>query len=100
MTKKKSRPEEQTPKALKVEVPLSFKRRLQDKTPELQRAVLECVDRLSQNSRHQSLRTHRVQGQKGVFEAYVDKANRVTFCYGDDRIVLLRHCNHMILRQS
>jgi hypothetical protein len=48
------------------------------------------------------LQTHELQSCKGVFEAYVDKANRITFHYerreGQRYIVLRKHCNHDILR--
>jgi hypothetical protein len=40
-----------------------------------------------------------VQGVPGVFEAYVDMANRLTFEYGDDCIILRNHCNHDILKR-
>jgi len=67
----------------------------------MQARIVECVHRLGENSRHPSLQTHPVQGHKGVFEAYVDKKNRVTFEYarkdGARRIVLRRHCNHAML---
>ena len=71
-----------------VEVPDSFKRELDKKEP-----------RLAENTRHPGLRTHPMQGHKGVFEAYVDRKNRVTFHYAEGRIVLRRHCNHDILKR-
>ena len=37
-------------------------------------------------------------GHEGVFEAYVDKKNRVTFHYAEGRIVMRKHCNHNILK--
>jgi hypothetical protein len=37
-------------------------------------------------------------GSAGVFEAYVDKKNRVTFHYEQGAIVLRKHCNHDILK--
>ena len=41
-----------------------------------------------------------MQGHRGVWEAYVDRANRVTFHYADDgTIVLRKNCNHDILRR-
>jgi hypothetical protein len=58
---------------------------------------MECIFRLAENPRHQSLQTHPVRGSRGVFEAYVDKSNRLTFEYGDDCIVLRNHCNHDIV---
>lgn len=80
-----------------VEVPESFKESLDDKEPKLAAAIVECAVRLGENTRHPSLQTHPVRGHKGVFEAYVDKKNRVTFHYGEGRIVLRKHCNHDIL---
>jgi hypothetical protein len=80
-------------------IPPDFKRELGRKPPALQAAILECVQRLGENTRHPSLRTHRVQGQRGVFEAYVDRANRVTFHYEGPTVVMRRHCNHDILRR-
>lgn len=90
-----------------LEIPASFKRRLDKKgkrAPALQAAVLECVVRLGQNPRHPGLHTHKVEGRKGVFESYVDDANRVTWQWGGrgkkDCIVLLNHCNHDIVGKT
>lgn len=47
-----------------------------------------------QNTRHPGLQTHKVKGHPGVFEAYVNMANRVTFHYEGDKIVLRNNCNH------
>lgn len=80
-------------------IPATFKRRLDKKPPALQAAIIECYTRLSENTRHPGLRTHRVQGVPGVFEAYIDKANRLTFHYDAGRIVLRNHCNHEILKR-
>ena len=66
----------------------------------LRAAIVECIKRLAENTRHPSLRTHRVQGSPGVFEAYVDRANRLTFHYEGDVIVLRNHCNHDIVDRS
>lgn len=82
-----------------VRVPDSFKKALQKKPAALAGAITECVVRLGENTRHPSLQTHPVRGRPGVFEAYVDRANRVTFEYGDNEIVLRKHCNHDILKR-
>jgi hypothetical protein len=66
----------------------------------LQGAILECVQRLGENPRHPSLKTHRVRGVPGVFEAYVDRANRVTFEWDGPAIRLRNNCNHDILSRS
>ena len=85
-----------------LEIPPKFKKGLKSKPPNLQDAITECVERLGENPRYPSLRTHELQSCKGVFEAYVDKANRITFHYerrqGQRHIVLRKHCSHDILR--
>jgi hypothetical protein len=79
----------------------AFKRELARKPVDMQAAILECVNRLGENPRHPGLHTHRVQGTRGqVFEAYVDRANRVTFHWEGPDIVLRKHCNHDILRRA
>lgn len=82
-----------------VEIPDAFKKALDEKEPKLAGAIVECVTRLAENTRHPSLRTHPMQGHRGVFEAYVDRKNRVTFHYAEGRIVMRRHCNHDILKR-
>ena len=90
--------------AIPLAIPPAFRRTLRSKPLDMQGAVLRCVQLLGSNSRHPSLNTHRVQGTKGVYEAYVDAGNRVTFHYeraeGGRHIVLRRHCNHDILKQN
>jgi hypothetical protein len=41
-----------------------------------------------------------VGGTRGVWEAYVDSANRVTFHWEGDTIVLRNNCRHEIVTQS
>lgn len=78
---------------------MKFKKRLEKKPKALQAAIFKTITRLAENPRHPSLQTHPVQGVPGVFEAYVDMANRLTFEYGDGCIVLRNHCNHDILKR-
>lgn len=62
-------------------------------------AIVETAVRLGENVRHPGLHTHRVRGTEGVYEAYVDRGNRVTFHYDEQgRIVLREHCSHDILK--
>jgi len=58
------------------------------------------MQRLEENPRHPSLQTHPVRGTRGVFEAYIDDGNRITFHYGKGHIVLRTHCNHDILKRN
>lgn len=82
-------------------IPPSFKRRLDKKTPEQVGPIVECIKRLTENPRHPGLHTHRVRSAgPGVFEAYVDTANRVTFHWQGADIVLRNHCNHDVLKKS
>ncbi len=78
-----------------------FRKRLARKSPEIAGAILECIARLADNPRHPGLQTHRVGGSPGVWEAYVDRGNRVTFHYDDNGDIVMRnHCNHDVLRRS
>lgn len=80
-------------------IPRKFKKILNKKPPHMQAAIIECIARLAENPRHPSLQTHAVHGVRGggVFEAYVDGANRLTFHYADGKIVLRNNCNHSII---
>jgi mRNA-degrading endonuclease YafQ of YafQ-DinJ toxin-antitoxin module len=82
-----------------IDVPPSFKRTAQKKPPALRAAIARCVELLADNPRHPGLQTHRLQGSPGVWEAYIDQANRVTFHYDGQVIVLRKNCNHDILRR-
>ena len=61
-------------------------------------SIDRCIALLSVNPRHPGLHTHRVQGRRDVWEAYVDQANRVTFQYGADSIILRNNCSHDMLK--
>lgn len=63
----------------KYVVPPRFRKHLDKKPPKLAAAIARCVFRITENPHHPGLQTHRVKGTKGVWEAYVDRANRVTF---------------------
>ena len=83
-----------------IEIPPSFKKTAKAKQPRLQAAIARCVRLLGDDPRHPGLQTHQIQGCRGVWEAYVDKANRVTFHYAaDGTIVLRKNCNHDILKR-
>jgi hypothetical protein len=84
-----------------LDIPPKFKKVLEKKETTLVGTILKCVAQLGEDPRHPSLQTHRVQGTKDpkVFEAYVDKKNRVTFHWDGDTIVLRNNCNHDILKR-
>jgi hypothetical protein len=83
-----------------VIIPKSFKKRLGKKTPEMQGAILKTIDKLAVNPRSPGLHTHKLPSHgKGVFDAYVDGSNRVTWRWEDSAIMLLNHCNHSIVNK-
>jgi hypothetical protein len=83
-----------------LEIPPTFKKLVDSKPPQLAGAILKCVRLLGENPRHPGLQTHPIRGVKPkVFEAYVDRANRVTFKYKEGKIVLLNNCNHDIINR-
>ena len=78
-----------------------FKRRMRHKPSSMQAAIARTIKLLADDPRHPGLRAHRVQGTGGVWEAYVDESNRVTFQYGPDGEILMRnHCSHDIISRS
>ena len=56
--------------------------------------MLTCVRKLVANPRLPGLRTHAVQGKKGVFEARIDRSLRLTFLWDGPVIVLRNNCKH------
>ena len=66
----------------------------------MQAAIIETIKRLADDPRHAGLRVHRVRGTDGVWEAYIDGSNRLTFHYDGDAIVLRNHCSHDIVGRS
>jgi hypothetical protein len=81
-------------------IPGKFKKVLNRKPPQLQARIVKCIKLLGDNPRHPSLHTHPVRGVPGVFEAYADMANRVTFEWSGETILLRNNCNHEILSRS
>lgn len=85
----------------KVDIPDAFKRRLRKKTNEQAARIMECVVRLGDDPHRPGLHTSKVRGRRGIFEAYVDGANRVTWEWADRGVIRLRaHCNHDITSRN
>lgn len=81
-----------------VRIEKRFKKRLQKKPAPMREAIERAVTQLRLDPHHSGLRTHRVWGQKGVWEARIDSSNRLTFHWDGPRIVLRNHCNHDVLK--
>lgn len=84
---------------LDLEFTSMYKRRRKNKTKQMRDSIDECARKLRQNPRHPGLHSHRVGGFKGVWESYIDEANRVTWEYGEGSIILRNNCNHDILKR-
>ncbi len=60
-----------------------------------------CIKRLGEDPRHPGLNAHRMRGVPGVWEAYVDSGNRVTYEWDTDGALVLRNnCNHDMLHRN
>jgi mRNA interferase RelE/StbE len=71
--------------------------KLDAKSRPQRRAIVQCLERLQENPRHPGLRTSKVQGRRGVFEARASRADRVTWFWQASVIVIENHCGHEIL---
>jgi hypothetical protein len=79
-----------------IETTTRFKRAYRKKASEMRDGIDRAVLQLRTDPHHRGLRTHRVQGAPGVFEARLDGGNRLTFHWEGVTIVLRNHCTHDI----
>lgn len=81
-------------------IPLPFEKKLKRLPPPILEAAKKTLRLLSDNPRHPSLKTHKVQQVVGdfgggVFEAYVTKKYRLTWEYGPDQgMISLRNIDN------
>ena len=59
-------------------------------SPELQKKVIKALRLLAENPRHPSLQIKPIKGVRGIFEARVDRACRLTFQRLPDDVLRLR----------
>lgn len=78
----------------------AFRRAYRKKTDEMRQVIDKTILQLRTDHRHPGLNAHKMWGHPGVWEAYMDRANRLTFHWEGDTIVLRNHCNHDILKRS
>lgn len=76
-----------------------FKKARAQKTASDRAEVDRALRLLAANPRHNGLHTHKVQGAVGVWESRIDQANRLTWNYDGDVIVLRMSCRHDILKR-
>jgi hypothetical protein len=75
-----------------------FKRRLKKKPPEMQAAVLACMEALVENpwGNQGGLKTKLLKAANAnerVYYARIDRANRITFHMDGDTLVFRNHCH-------
>ncbi len=79
----------------------AFKRQYKKKPQADRDRIDRCLTLLAYDPSYPGLHTHKIQGlSETVFEAYVDNANRVTFHWEGEEIVLRRNCNHDLVRSK
>jgi hypothetical protein len=79
----------------KVIISPRFKKRFEKKTVAQRAAIAKCLAMLEANERHPGLNAHPIRGHKGVWEAYVNSGDRVSYTREDSgRLVLRMNCNH------
>ncbi len=85
-----------------IEYTANFKRRYKKKTDEMKERIDRALRLLGLDPKYPGLETHKVQGTKGVFESYVDRANRITWEWADTAhtIRLRTNCTHDIIKQN
>lgn len=85
---------------MKITIPRKFKKVMGKKEPAMQASIVAAIQQLADDIEYPGLRVHKMQGHAGVWEAYIDRSNRITFHYGEDGIVLRNNCNHDMLRRN
>lgn len=74
-----------------------FRKRLEKKTPDQQAAILRCIQKLEQHPDSPGLRVKKMRGHENIWEALVDRSNRLTFERHGDKVTLRVHCSHDVL---
>jgi len=78
----------------------AFQKSFAKKPPKMQAAIAECIKKVCTDPTNPGLRLKRVQGCAGVFEARVDRANRVTLHFDGPTVVFRNHCNHDVISRN
>jgi mRNA-degrading endonuclease RelE of RelBE toxin-antitoxin system len=79
-------------------MPIQFTERYVKQYERLPKAIQRKVDKalrlLDMDFRHPGLRSHSIEGARGIFEAYVDAKYRITFERRGDVFVMRNVDNH------
>lgn len=86
--------------SFKIVIPFPFEKKIKALPESIKEATRKTIKLLSENPRHPSLKTHKVNQALGdfggdVFEAYVTKKYRLTWEYGPDQgMISLRNIDN------
>lgn len=73
---------------MKIQYSENFAASVQNLSKEAKKALKQKLGIMLQNPRHPSLRTKKIQGQDGIFEASITMNIRITWEYTEDGIFL------------
>ncbi len=77
-----------------------FKRDFQSLSTEIQERAKKSIGLLLENPSHPSLRTKKMKGLKGIWEASVTMSYRITYQRAGDTLILRRIGTHDMLRHE
>ena len=80
----------------------SFRRDYRKLPEDIKAKASKALKLFAENSRHPSLKTHKIKGTKNptVFEGYIDAGYRFTFHYEEDAVVYRRIGLHKIIDEE
>ena len=77
-----------------IEYSDSFREGVQQLSPETKKQLKKKLELMVTNPRHPSLRSNKIQGIDGIFEASVNMDIRMTWQYTEDGILLRKIGEH------
>jgi mRNA interferase RelE/StbE len=72
----------------------NFKEKLAGLDSQSRKVIQGALKKMLQNPRHPSLRTKKMEGHDGIFEASANMDLRMTFHYEKPDTIVLRNCGH------
>jgi mRNA interferase RelE/StbE len=73
---------------IKIHYTEHFVEKVNGLSPEIKKALKNKLTLMIKNPRHPSLRTKKIQGHEGIFEASITMGIRLTWQYAEDGILL------------
>jgi len=73
---------------MKIQYTELFRKKVEILPVDIKKALRIKLELMVENPRHPSLRTKKIQGQEGIFEASVTMGIRMTWQYTEDGILL------------